>query len=219
MQTLILHNAVSWHPWYYRHKQILTNFQEKRTENWSDWNIKPLGSRKFVYIPLALGMLKLQYLNQQKSSTHLSALPLEVIHPSMSLIFATTLWWKGAGYRFRWKLTGEEKTPTKEFYIFLNPFCSAVAKSSSATQQKMENRSRDLVCCCSPQTADWAASVIICRTQTLIDDLTQCKQQKQLTEAFNNYLLISNKLFVTFLGPNIFNSFYIQRHCMWRLFE
>lgn len=76
VQALILHNAVSWHPWYYRHKQILTNFQEKRTENWSDWNIKPLGSRKFVYISLALGTLKLQYLNQEKSSTHLPALPL-----------------------------------------------------------------------------------------------------------------------------------------------
>lgn len=45
--------------------------------------------------------------------------------------------------------------------------------------------------------------MIICRTQTPIDELTQ----KNLMEYSNNYLLVSNKLFVKFLGLNIFNFF------------
>lgn len=177
-------------------------------------------------MPLAWGTLKLQYLNQQKVSSHLSALPLQPKHPSMALIFATTLWWKGAGHRLRWKLPGQGKNPTNQFYILLNPFRSVAAKSSSATQQKVEKRSRDFVCCCCPQTADWAASGITWRTQTLVDGLIQSskkknyqEQEKKLTEASNNYWLVSNKLFGKYPGLNIFNSFYIQRHCKWRGFE
>lgn len=69
---------------------------------------------------------------------------------------------KGSWVQVQMKTPRGEKTPTREFYIFMNPFSSAAAKSSSATQQKVENRSSDFVCCC-PQTAEWAASEIICR--------------------------------------------------------
>lgn len=128
------------------------------------------------------------------------------MHPSAALIFATTPWLNGPGYRFSWKTQGRRKPNQTVLHLpeFISLCSGKKQLCHTAEGVKQEQGFRLLMP--SPN----------CRLNSLSDNLQDSDShwwaypmlaEKKSVEASNNYLCILKKLFVKFLGLNIFKFF------------